>query len=506
MKHIIIAALWLLTSVAMAAQSAGTRIERHVAVPGTLAEAVGADTDATGLTVTGTIDVRDLDFIADRMPALGQLSLQGASIAAWEGERALSSMRTFPANCLPPLSLAGCRATAIILPATLRTIADGALAGAAIKTLEIPAGVTTIGTGAFAGCPNLSSITIPATVTAPGSAMFRGCGALATVTYEASAVPDLAFAECGALREVVFGKNLSLIGNDAFRGDAALTTVSIPHDASGLTSIGDHAFHGTSIAALDLSSHRNLSRIGAWAFAGCKKLESFRLPATAVAPGDAAFFGDAALTDFSPSNPLAVSEMAFKGVEALDLRNVGGTGAEEFGRYAFHGMKALTTVHLPDNLRLIGDHAFDGCTSLRSMNAPAITTVPALGGDDVWGTLDKGGITLNVPANMKQAFMDAPVWCEFNIKAPPTTDIPDTLIPGAGGQPAVAARFDGTVLTVTADTPIDLAAAFDVTGRLLWQCTPHSLAASTETAGWPGRVYILKVVAGGTSTAIKAAR
>lgn len=506
MKHILISLICMLTALAAAASStSGAHISKNIEEPGTLARAVGADTDATELIVTGIIDVRDLDFIATSMTNLENLNLSGASIAAWQGKRQLSARSTFDADELPPLSLAGCKAKIIVLPSTLKTIGDGALAGAAMESIEIPASVTTVGAGAFAGAVNLRQLTFPATVTSPGAAIFRGCPSLAVVYYNAPVVPDYAFAECPALRDVYLSRTTSMIGNSAFRGDSSLSLLSLSSEASSLTSIGDHAFHGTSITQLDLGNHSKLTSIGAWAFADCRTLERLYLPSQINSLGDAAFFNSSKLNEFSAIQPVRVGDAAFKGVSSLTLHNIGGNTAEEFGRYAFYGMASLETMHLPDNLRHIGDHAFDGCTSLTSMNAPAIAAVPTLG-EDVWGDLTKSEIFLGVPDDMIPQFSSTPVWEEFRIGLAgdngPTTDM---AFPS--DNPEVSTRFNGSVLIVDATDDMRQLTLYDVMGRMLHQCRPADTRASIETSAWAGPVFIVKVVTTrGHEAAVKTAR
>lgn len=506
MNHILFSLTFMLAALsATAASATGAHIEKNITVPGTLSQAVGADTRATELVVTGHIDVRDLDFIATAMTALENLNLSGASIAAWDGRRQLTPQSSFAANELPPLSLAGCKAKIIFLPATLTAIGEGALAGAAMESIEIPASVTVIGAGAFAGAPALKQLTFPATVTNPGHALFRGCPSLAVVYYNAALVPDYAFAECGALRDVYLSRATTSIGRSAFRGDSSLSLLSLSREASRLTQIGEHAFHGTAITQLDLSNHQSLTSVGAWAFADCRALERLYLPPHVTDVGEAAFFNASRLEDFSDLHAATIGDATFKGVSRLTFHNIAGNNAEEFGRYAFYGMTALETIHLPEVLTYIGDHAFDGCTSLKEMNAPAIGSVPSLG-SDVWKGLDKSTITLGVPRSMIAAFSATPVWREFRIGLA-GEDTPEADIAPMGDRPEISARFNGSVLIVDTNDEMRWIALYDVMGRMLHQSRPDDTRASIETSAWTGPVFIVKTItADGREAAVKTAR
>ena len=50
--------------------------------------------------------------------------------------------------------------------------------------------------------------------------------------------------------------------------------------------------------------------------------------------------------------------------------SVGGQTVTELSDSCFRDVDAITTVHLPDTLRIIGDSAFSGCDSLRGISIP----------------------------------------------------------------------------------------------------------------------------------------
>ena len=81
MKHLLLSSLCLLAAlVSVAGTATGVRIEKNITEPGTLDREVGAETGATGLVVTGVINVLDLDFISSAMRSLDNLDLSGARI------------------------------------------------------------------------------------------------------------------------------------------------------------------------------------------------------------------------------------------------------------------------------------------------------------------------------------------------------------------------------------------------------------------------------------------
>lgn len=484
--------LWLVAALAFftLGATAQAALEKTVLTPGTLQQLVGNDLDATQLTVTGKIDVRDLDFVTDNMRSLKTLDLSKAEIQEWEGARSLTSSTTYPANELPKMSLAGCTATTIELPSTITVIGEGALAGTAITKITIPTSVTTIEAGAFAGSA-LTSIDLSRAITL-GTGAFRNCKSLQTASLEGvTEVPDYCFDDCTALRTVKMSHFTRTIGNYAFNGCTSLTEATIASNGWALVSIGSHAFSNTAIEELDFSNQKDLRNIGDWAFANCPQLKSVTFaPHVVWNLGEGAFFDDAELVDYEPASPAQVKAATFKGVEKLDLNTVGGQRADSIGDYAFYGMKNLTRFHLSDNLTYIGSHAFDGCSSLAEMNAPAIAQVPALG-DDVWGDIDKSNVTLGVPDNMISEFSSTPVWQEFRIMK--AGDTPTSIGPSTAG-PAVKARFVGSLLELQATHTMNTVSVIDLDGRTLMTATPKAETATLNTGGWIGQVFIVRVV------------
>ncbi|MDE6403082.1 MAG: leucine-rich repeat domain-containing protein, partial [Muribaculaceae bacterium] len=239
---------------------------------------VVTDTNIGQLTVTGTVDAADIDFIASELTGLTALDLSAATVVAYSGTRLSNGRRESPANTLPEYSLTGSQLTSIILPASLTTIGDGALAGSAITSLVIPAGVTTLGAGFCNACTSLASVcfeTRGLDALPPGA--FKGCTSLPSIEIPRGvmAIGADAMRGCTALTGLSLPSTLVTIGDRAFNGCTSLAAVSFP---TSLTAIGEDAFSATAIATVDLSGCDRLSAIGGWAFAGCDRLDTAILP------------------------------------------------------------------------------------------------------------------------------------------------------------------------------------------------------------------------------------
>lgn len=505
----LLTALLIITAIttAFAYNAPGRHLNITMTSPGTLSAHVGADAnDATVIDISGPMDVRDIDFIAGAMPNLSSINLTNASIQAYTGKRHLSRQQHFEANELPSMAFAGVKASSIQLPSSLTVIGDGALAGSAITTIAIPSSVTEIRSGAFATCNALTIVTIPAGVKTTGAAIFRDCSALTQIYYNAPRIPVNAFAGCSALTSAYLGNALTAIKSGAFADCTSLATVN--YSGNLLREIGDHAFRNTALKEINLSTAESLLSIGAWAFADNPSLKTVILPPLVYSMGNAVFFNDAGMTQYSaPTGFPSIGDAAFKGVADLDITIPAGDYAQTIGRYAFRGMKSLSAIRFPDRLTSIGDHAFEGCTSLVSMNAPGITVVPRLG-DDVWPGLDKQSIFLGVPENLIESFKKADQWRDFNIQLASITTITGNMAGPDTDRFAIATSTDGSIITVTASHPMSRITIHDITGRLIAEIPVDNLTvASADASRWTSQIAIVTATADdGRRATVKSAR
>ncbi len=171
----------------------------HVATAGTLYDLLSADekNEITNLTVSGTIDARDVKCMRDNMPKLVVLDLSAANIAAYAGNEGtdLNGDRTYLANEMPQRSfqfktgLTQCK-----MPNSLTSIGFCAFefCSGLTGTLAIPSLVNIIGDYAFGGCSSLIGVlTIPRLVTNIGKQGFKDCTGLSQITIARSAPPTI---------------------------------------------------------------------------------------------------------------------------------------------------------------------------------------------------------------------------------------------------------------------------------------------------------------------------
>ena len=257
----------------------------------------------TNLTLTGSIDARDVDFIRDNIPNLSVLDMSAVTIHAYSGSAGtIGSNTAYSANEMPINSFSGkSTISSIVLPNSLASIGDWSFdACSGLSTLTIPGSVTSIGSYAFYGCSGIANMTIPNSVTSLGIGAFGACTKLTNITI---------------------GNSVKALGNDVFNGCTGLTSITIP---GSVTSIGD------------------------WAFDGCTKLSSITTPNSVKSIGYGAFYGCTGLTSVTIGDAATlIGDWAFYGCSGMTTLTIG-TSVSSIGDYAFGDCSGLTAVNSLD--------------------------------------------------------------------------------------------------------------------------------------------------------------
>ena len=279
------------------------------------------------------------------------------------------------------------------------------------KKIVIPSGVTKIRREAFYYYDSLESITIPDSVTEIGGGAFDGCTSLKSITFGGTKaqwtfglagfnrVGNNVTVHCSDgnaerinknAKNIVIPYGVTKIGNRAFDGRKSLESVTIP---GSVTEIGDDAFcNCTSLKSINIPD--SVTEIGDDAFYGCTSLKSVTIPDSVTEIGDGAFKECTSLTSINiPDSVTLIYTEAFDGCESLKDITFGGSKAQ--WNYELAGFNAVgddVTVHcsdgdaepinknarkivIPYGVTEIGHHAFEGYTSLMSVNIPGSVTV-----------------------------------------------------------------------------------------------------------------------------------
>ena len=276
-----------------------------------------------------------------------------------------------------------------------------------LTAVTIPNSVTSIGGYAFYKCTALTSITIPESVTSIGESAFHKCTALTSITIPGGVktISKNTFLECTALTSITIPESVTSIGEHAFDSCIRLTAVTIP---KGVKTIHYHTFYNcSSLASIVL--HEGLTNINSEAFYKCTALTSITIPESVTIIGNSAFRGCSSLTSITiPENVTNIGEHAFGGCSSLDIEVVANninyssdsgvlfnrlkteivqyakdkiqpkyaipSSVTIIGNSAFNGCSSLTSITIPSSVTSIGSTAFNGCSSLTSITIPESVT------------------------------------------------------------------------------------------------------------------------------------
>lgn len=425
-----------------------------VGQPGSLATLLSDPASQTSLSLSGTIDARDLRFIADEMPALRALDLSEVSIATHADNSP---------GCIPSGLFADSHLTEIVFPAEgAVSIGEMAFTGSSLTAVTLSPNIVEIGLGAFAGCRQLEKVSVNG-VRALSSHAFADCPALSSLNITAvDSIGPSAFAGCTALTDISGEDCLRHIAAKAFSGCQALTSF---HFGPRLLDISDGAFAGCGLTEIDLSASQQLTSVSAWAFSQCQSLRSVVLPPRLGYLSEAVFLGDSDVSSLSlPSSLKTIAD------------------------YALSGLSELETVDLPAELGSIGALAMNGMTGLTKIDAASLKSVPELG-DDVWDGVACSSVRLIVAPSLTDEFSSAAQWCEFDIAPVASSSSPVTAMTSD-----LSCRLDGRRLLVSSPAGLQKVRIYSSDGRLLAVASGIGSEYSYDASALPPSVILVEAM------------
>ncbi len=220
----------------------------------------------------------------------------------------------------------------------IETIGSEAFSNCNFTNVVIGNSITDIGNNAFQNTQVTSATfnAFPATV---GTSLFQGCAKLATATFncDVPALPEKTFINCTTMTSATFNGTLGAVGNSGFYNCKALEDISL--DGTGITSIGDDAFHGVPLSS-EFEIPSSITAIGGSAFNNCSGLVSITVP-------DASFTGNNTF------------------IECKNLESVtftGGTRMTKIPYRSFYGCSKLASINnIPSCVTSIDNEAFMNC-------------------------------------------------------------------------------------------------------------------------------------------------
>ncbi len=337
--------------------------------------------------------------------ALTTLTLKEGLVSI--GDEAFAYCKVLKAVSLPD-SLKEMGAKAFFKCSKLETVTIGAgiaeiksetFAYCAISTLTVPGNVKTIGKSAFYK-NHLYSLDLKEGVVTACADAFGSCRG-----YEVS-LPDSLEFSCSAFNgsfiltsqymdnDLKYTDNLGYVGNNsnpylilwncksnaesctirqetkyilwsAFNGCSSLTSLTIPKnikESDGIT------FKNCS-SLIAVNFENDITKLTDYMFSGCSSLTTWTIPATVKEIGTGVFRECTALTGvvFAGSET-KISDYMFYGCTALKTITIPST-VDTIGKYAFC-QSGLTSITLPEGVKLIDAGAFVNCASLEEISIP----------------------------------------------------------------------------------------------------------------------------------------
>ncbi len=195
---------------------------------------------------------------------------------------------------------------------------------------------------------DLKSAIIPSTITLGGD------------VYTVTAIGERAFYQALVLREVTLPETIVTIGESAFYG-TSITAIDIPES---VTTIESSAFSGTRITSIDIPE--SVTTIKGAVFENCTSLTRASIPDKTTVLLARMFSGCTALVEVVlPPALESIGNYCFDGCSNLKLDGLNIPTLTTIGEGAFRGRTSLSsTVVIPDGIEVLGNSAFKGCTGI----------------------------------------------------------------------------------------------------------------------------------------------
>ena len=325
---------------------------------------------------------------------LEQITLQSADITIDDGAfRGCSSLKTVVIGDTA-YRLTGIR-YAENTPYIIRRISDQLLSGFYISgrilmrytgrenRVTVPEGVEIIGESCFAGNDKINRVILSETVREIRENAFRNCTSLQSLegAENLRVIRRGAFENCKKLlRFTPAPESISEIGFAAFRGCKKLALPQIDTGTPDAVRISERAYGADDIAAYSFCGDASLTElvlekpavIGKYAFSACPNLREVIIDHPGCIIETRAFEKCNSLRTVRVRAG-KIEKGAFSFCRNLETAEIAGTSA--LGDEAFAGCSSLRSITLPDTLTEIGRRCFDECTALTGFDFSAIRII-----------------------------------------------------------------------------------------------------------------------------------
>jgi hypothetical protein len=270
-----------------------------------------------------------------------------------------------------------------------------------LETFTYPKGITSSGyANLFEGCTSLKEVVVDGNLSTKttGTSMFLNCTSLTKVTLsdEITTIATSAFEGCSSLTSITIPSAVTTISTTAFKNCSKLRTVTF--NGAKVTTINANAFEGCAmLTEIDLSAqplagsgttYTSSNGILSEAFKGCTNLQTVRLGVVNNIAGNA--FEDCPDVNFVwvTGTRMDVDEdndVVYDKTTKTLVKYLGSAttfkvrdGITTIANYAFQGNTTLKTVDL-NGVTKLGNYAFADCTALESIDLSSISTAANCG-------------------------------------------------------------------------------------------------------------------------------
>lgn len=250
--------------------------------------------------------------------------------------------------------------TQINLPNTVESIGRGAFSDCrGITKVVIPNSITSIGDEAFSGCSSITDLSAQngLELTHLGLNAFQGCSSelFNTSLIEGMSLFTGYIVDATAFPDEIDFSDSSIKGfpDRLFSGRSNIVSVSL---GTGFTIVPAEAFFNcTNLNAVTLAD--DIEIIGKEAFYNCSALKSITIPAQTKTIGESAF-SSSGLTGISiPDGVIDIEPDCFSFCDSLKTVKLG-RGLSRISTSMFKCSKALKSIEIPANIKVIEDNAF----------------------------------------------------------------------------------------------------------------------------------------------------
>ena len=249
--------------------------------------------------------------------------------------------------------------TSFTVPESVENIAECAFRDCTLQEIILPQELKVIGMGAFYNCDGFVSLDVPQGVTYLGDCAFYDCDGLESFvfdlgidTFEHASLFD----GCDSLKEVVFESRLEWINPDMLFECSALENIIVNDNDDYIVVDGA------------LCSEYNSRLYQIIFYPRARQDKEVTIPSSVTHINEKAFANNPYLETVILPNELGrIAESAFEGATSLKSINLRTVRIGEIGDRAFKDCVSLKEIVMPDTVHWIGESAFEGCTGLESV-------------------------------------------------------------------------------------------------------------------------------------------